>query len=211
MRCYVADLAMVGFMTAEGDFDADLGWVLDPAMVMWCLTCVRRVSAEDLLAAAGATTVADARWDAGQAQSEAHHRGGAGVRVASSGDWSILIELQSLKGADGEWLQSISRGGEAVCFYHSGSGMERFSHAVDGVLVTEFEPAIPARRSGTEPDRLVADMRAAGIDPDGVTGDGDLGVAALRLVERVSGVRLTSDLVISGRWPAGVILRRRRG
>jgi uncharacterized protein DUF6461 len=197
-------------VTAEEDLDADLEWVLDPAMVMWCLTCVRQIPAEDLLSAIGATADTEAQWDAGQAQVEAYRLGGAGVRVASSEDWSVLIELQSLKGADGQWLQEISRGREAVCFYHSGSGMEMFAYAVDGVVVTEFEPAIPVRRSGADPDRLVSEMRAVGIDPDPAPSDGDLGLAVLRLVERVTGVRLTSELVISGRWPSGLIPRRRR-
>lgn len=179
-------------------------------MVMWCLTCVRQVSTKDLVTGIGATIVSDVRWDASEAQGEAYRQGGVGVRIASSDDWSVLIELQSLKGANADWLQEVSQGREAMCFHHSGSGMEMLSYAADGVIVTEFEPAIPARRSGTAPDRLVADMRAVGIDPDGAMSDGDLGVAALRLVERVTGVRLTSELVLSGRWPAGVIPRRRR-
>ncbi|MGI5506345.1 DUF6461 domain-containing protein [Lentzea sp. CA-135723] len=196
-------------MTAGEEPNDGLEWVRDPATVMWCVTCVQNMSAEDLLLVVGAEVDPDVRWNAQEAQIESHRQGGSAVRVASAGSWAILIELMSLKGADGTWLEDVSRGRTAVCYYQTGGGMERFSLAIDGVMVTEFEPAIAAHRTGSSPDRLVAEMRAAGIDPDGAGGEFDLGAAALELVDRLTGVRLTSEMVVSQQWPAAVIPRRR--
>ncbi|GLY47778.1 DUF6461 domain-containing protein [Lentzea sp. NBRC 102530] len=197
-------------MAPAAETGDDFEWVSDPATVMFCVTCVQNMSAEDLLSAVGATRIGDTRWNAEDAQVVPFRQGDAGLRVAPAGEWSVLIEFHSLKGADGDWLREISRERTAVSYYHTGGGLERFSLAVDGEVVTEFEPALAAHRTGSSPDHLVDDMRAVGIDPDGSSEHDHLGPATLELLARLTGVRATSRMVVTERWPAGAIPRRRK-
>ncbi|MGW5747716.1 DUF6461 domain-containing protein [Amycolatopsis sp. NPDC003861] len=193
------------------DVDDDFAWALDPAVVMFCVTCVRGMTDVQLLHAVGADSSGAVHGDAATVDSLGIDRDALGVRVAAMHGWAILIEFRSLKGADAQWVTSLSRGnGEAVAIFQTGSGMGGFSFSLDGELVTAFEPAIPGIRTGSAPDRLVDDMRAVSLLPEGSDAGVDPAIATLHLVHRLTGIRLTEELVRAASWPSGFLPRRRR-
>jgi hypothetical protein len=197
-------------VAGDQDVSGGFGWVLDPSVVMFCLTCVRAMPAGVLLSQAGADASGSLEADAAAVESMALDRQALGVRAAPVGDWSVLIEFQSLTGADPQWVTSLSPGREVVSVYQTGAGMGGFLYAQDGTLLTMFEPALAATRSGAQPDRLLEQMRAVSIDPDGEDTGVDPGPAALELVARITGVRLSDEVVRVSSWPAGFLPHRRR-
>jgi len=185
---------------------SDFEWVDDPTVVMFCITCVEGVQPAQVLELIGAEADHDGPADAMQVDTTAARQGTTGVRVASAGQWSVLIEFTSLRGADPDVLAALSTGTRAVALYRTGSGEGRLIVAEDGAEVTSFEPAIPRFRTGTEPDRYLTAMRVAGFDPD--DDDGAAGEAeALELIRRLFGITVTTTMVFDGRWPAGHLPR----
>ncbi|WUH98483.1 DUF6461 domain-containing protein [Spirillospora sp. NBC_00431] len=89
------------------------------------------------------------------------------------GEWTVLIEPDGYQGSLIEPLMALSQGTEVVSVQRHDYADHGFSYAVDGTLVTGFEPTWPEHRWGSEPDRLVGQMRAAGLDPDGGEDDED--------------------------------------
>jgi hypothetical protein len=131
----------------------------------------------------------------GLSPEEAFRRIGA-IPDDISGDWGI--EARAASGGTvlidyGYAMLSelISRGTTAATVFTNGSLDEDFVYSVDGVVVTKFEPHSPDWRRGSDPDRLLAQMREVGILLD-EEATGDLRITrALALAERVTGVRLS--------------------
>ncbi|TDB84611.1 hypothetical protein E1264_24065 [Actinomadura sp. KC216] len=88
------------------------------------------------------------------------------------GGWTVLIEPSGFRGTLDEPLAALSRGTEAVAVSRNDYGDHAFRYAVDGTLVTGFEPTWPDDRWGTDPDRLLGQMRAVGLDLD-IDGEDD--------------------------------------
>ncbi|TDC61905.1 hypothetical protein E1200_27685 [Actinomadura sp. GC306] len=82
------------------------------------------------------------------------------------GDWTVLIEPNGFQGGLIEPLTALSRGTEAVSVQRHDYADHGFCYAVDGTLITGFEPTWPSRRWGSDPDRLTGLMRAADLPPD---------------------------------------------
>ncbi|MFI0405766.1 DUF6461 domain-containing protein [Actinomadura sp. 3N508] len=95
------------------------------------------------------------------------------------GDWTVLIEPSGVRGSLEEPLAALSRGTEAVAVMRHDYADHAFRHAVDGTLVTGFDPSWPDVRWGSEPDRLLGQMRAVGLDLDlALDADDDEGAEA---------------------------------
>ncbi|MFC4907616.1 DUF6461 domain-containing protein [Actinomadura gamaensis] len=82
------------------------------------------------------------------------------------GAWTVLIEPDGFQGSLTEPLTALSRGTEAVVVQRHDYADHAFRYAVDGILVTGFEPTWPDQRWGSDPDRLLEQMRVAGLVPD---------------------------------------------
>ncbi|MCP2245420.1 DUF6461 domain-containing protein [Lentzea aerocolonigenes] len=112
------------------------------------------------------------------------------VCALASGEWTVLVQ------PTGFWLQllvdALSRGTEAIAFVRHDYATSRFTHAVDGEIVTTFHLNYPDHRDGTDPDRHLDLMRDAGFDPDDDEGQyGEAISRALRLAELITGVAPT--------------------
>ncbi|MER5645486.1 DUF6461 domain-containing protein [Streptosporangium sp. NPDC002524] len=120
-------------------------------------------------------------------------------------DWTVLIEPHGWRASEPGVLRALSAGTEAVMVMRQDHSAHLFEYAVDGELVTSFDPMIPAWRYGSDPDRLVDAMRAVGFDPGYAPGDGDENEeeifnhptvdGALLLAFRLTGVVLTQDVL----------------
>ncbi|GIH64485.1 hypothetical protein Msi02_53020 [Microbispora siamensis] len=78
------------------------------------------------------------------------------IAMVRVGDWSILIEECGRCGVQREVIGELSRdGGEAVAVMrHDYAPGQDFAYALDGELLTGFDPSRPGTRWGTAPDRL---------------------------------------------------------
>jgi hypothetical protein len=117
------------------------------------------------------------------------------ILVTTADGWSLAVEDNGFEGWRPEVLRTLSRGTQAVSIFDSGNE-GYFSYAADGALLVQFELLFPQRRWGSQPDLLLAQMRAVGLDPDWQEPPpGELDTAALALAERVTGAQLDPSLL----------------
>lgn len=132
-----------------------------------------------------------------------------GIRVADMGAWALTIELESLVAVRDEVLARLSASRRRVVqVYRTGSGMESFGYWRDGELQCRFEPTNPARRTGCDPDVLVSEMRASGIEP--ASAEMLRGYEMYTLAAEVTGVIADTGLVLEAELESGLVARRRR-
>jgi hypothetical protein len=127
---------------------------------------------------------------------------GACTVPGTGGDWTLVLHFDSGLGMTPELLEDLSAKGRAVM--HSSNGgkpIHLFHWYQDGLLRTGFEG--PDLRHGSTPDALLPLMREVGFtlhgDEEG-NGPGAQPVcgtkaAVLALAERMTGVRLTEELL----------------
>ncbi|MEV8610959.1 DUF6461 domain-containing protein [Amycolatopsis sp. NPDC051373] len=133
----------------------------------------------------------------------------SGIRIAQSGGWAVVVELESLIATKPEVLRSLSTSGRrAVQVSRTGSGLEGFVYWRDGELQCQFDPISPVARTGSNPDVLATEMRASGIDPS--RAEMLRGHEMYRLAAEVSGVVADTNLVLEAELSAGLVARRRR-
>ncbi|APU14872.1 MULTISPECIES: DUF6461 domain-containing protein [Actinoalloteichus] len=116
------------------------------------------------------------------------------ARAVRLGSWTVLMEIDGFQGTRREVLRGLSTGGEAVSVFRDAGDTGQITHAVDGVVRTCFDQLAPDRRWGAEPDALVDAMASVGLHDQGRGAAApavDPDSAALALVERLTGVRLT--------------------
>ncbi|MFC6886489.1 DUF6461 domain-containing protein [Actinomadura yumaensis] len=148
----------------------------EPLGEICCLTFVKGVDENEVLSRLGALpdtlrprtlAEADGSYEAGYPQF---------AFALDLGGWTVLIEPNGFQGTLIERLTALSQGTEAVSVQRHDYADHGFRYAVDGTLVTGFEPTWPGRRWGSEPDRLLGQMRAVGLAPapaDDADGDED--------------------------------------
>lgn len=133
-------------------------------------------------------------------------QGGGYVGVVKVGNWSVAIELWGWCATSWETAAMLSGGCEMVAVGRHDYAEDSFVYAVDGIVVTGFNPRSPCDRHGSDADRLNELMRAAGLPPeepeDGAKGEelwDDLlehGLARVfALAARITGVSLTPNLL----------------
>ncbi|WP_344889886.1 DUF6461 domain-containing protein [Nonomuraea antimicrobica] len=200
----------------------DVAWIAHDygLLGIWCLTFVRGLDEPEALrrAGVGERSIRPLRYE----ELMDPRLFPPDVVLAGRLDgWTVLIEVFGWAALDA--LPTLSVGTEAVSVRRHDDATDRFAYAVDGELVTAFDPMIPAWRSGSDPDRLVNLMRDVGFDPayepegededeaeenrewefDQPTVDG-----ALLLAARLTGVMLTPD-VLNGLLLGGDVAARR--
>ncbi|GAB3205341.1 hypothetical protein GCM10027294_03320 [Marinactinospora endophytica] len=104
--------------------------------------------------------------------------------------WTLLVEPTGCRATRPERYRALSAGTELVSVRVVMEHRYEFRWVADGVLRTFFDVRFPDARKGTEPDALLAEMTAVGIDTDAEAVHPDPGAAALALAERVTGVRV---------------------
>jgi hypothetical protein len=167
--------------------DAGLGDDLQLGEI-FCLTFVKGVDEGEALRRMGGLpdtvavrTVADIR--------QLHDFDHGYPTVASAlplGAWTVVFEPNGFEGS--HLLPALSRGTEAVSVLRHDYAYHSFDYAVDGQVITAFDPVFPGSRDGDDPDRLLPRMLDVGFTEDD-EGDFDDTIArCLLLVERITGV-----------------------
>jgi hypothetical protein len=89
------------------------------------------------------------------------------IRAGKAGEWAFAIDDGSvgMPSYQQEVVLALSRGTDAAWFSWNPK-IDYFHYFVDGTEVTAFEPLLAEWRRGSDPDRFLAQMRQAGLDPD---------------------------------------------
>ena len=103
-------------------------------------------------------------------------------------DWALVIEDNGTLGRADDLLRPLSAGTTVVCHYRAANGSGRFLLLEDSVVQVDFDPATPARRTGTRAGELGRLVQAVGFD--GPAGSARRTAAAFALAERLTGVPL---------------------
>jgi hypothetical protein len=179
---------------------ADYAWFKDHWLRQaFCLSLVRGLDEAELLrrlggerSQPGTLTLAEAGELAGS-----FHAGYPQIILAAKADgWSVAVENNGWEGSRPEVLRALSQGTQAVSVYQNVNALRSFNHAVDGEVLVTFEPLFPEQRWGSQPDLLLPQMRAVGLDPDRQEPPyGEVDTAAMALAERLTGVHLDPTLL----------------
>lgn len=117
------------------------------------------------------------------------------------GDWTVVWEDNGFRATDKTLLRQLSENTRAVVVFQSADGPSSIQYAVDGQIVRSFDPVLYDNRSLWSGDRLPEET--------GLTFEiGDAMADALRLAERLTGLRLTVDDVtrLEDRIGVGILI-----
>jgi hypothetical protein len=155
---------------------------------IFCLTFIKGVDEHEALRRMGAlpdTVATRTAEDVGRLHDFDHGY----PTVASAlplGAWTVVVEPSGFEGA--HLVEALSRGTEAVSVLRHDYASDSFGYAVDGRLVTGFDPTFPTSRYGADPDRLLPRMREVGFT-EGDEGRFEGPIArCLLVVEHITGV-----------------------
>ncbi|MFC4531761.1 DUF6461 domain-containing protein [Sphaerisporangium dianthi] len=189
------------------------GWELGD---VWCLTFVRGIEEAEALRRLGAREESIRLLSYRELTDEGlfPHTVLAGRLDA----WVVIIERNGSAAMQLNVLQALSAGTELVCVFRHDYANDLFVYAIDGEILTSFDPRKPGWRDGSDPDRLLDTMREVGIDPAHVPGNyvqhddenEEFNIrrpavdGALMLAARLTGVVL-SQSVLNGPLLGGVV------
>lgn len=174
---------------------------------MYCITVARGLRAQDFLARWRAEVVDGTHTSATIYDEEDWESGRYGVRVAEVGDYAVGIEFMSWYGWESQWLEELSRDTEVWSFHNlDGKPLYLFAHYRNGRRATTLDLFGPDHYGGEDPHGLDEHMARAGIltQPE----DGPIPnfkVAALRMIEQISGVQMTEHLMYNAPLTAGIL------
>ncbi|MET0135026.1 MAG: DUF6461 domain-containing protein [Kibdelosporangium sp.] len=159
---------------------------------IFCLTFIRGVDGTEALRRMGALPDTVATRTCSDIE-DLHNFDDGYPEVASVlplGAWTVVLEPNGFNGS--HLTPVVSCGTEAVSVLRHDYASPTFAYAVDGELITQFDPTFPAYRHGADPDRLLSRMHDVGFttaeddeDHDGFGGDTG---RSLRLIEQLTGV-----------------------
>jgi hypothetical protein len=171
---------------------ADYAWLKDDWA--FCCSLVRGLDAVEVLRRFGGERTRPRPLtlaEAGQLSGLFHAGYPQLILVAKAGGWSVAVEDNGWEGTRPAVLRALSRGTRAVSVHSTVGALGHFNYAGDGEVLVSFELLFPHRRLGSQPDLLLPQMRAVGLDADRHERSyHDAVIAALALAERITGVHL---------------------
>ncbi len=113
------------------------------------------------------------------------------IRVGTTGEWAFALDESSggSGGYEEDAARALSAGSEAALLTHVGP-LNTFHFYADGAEVTAFEPMRAWDRWGTDPDRFLPYMQAAGLSPDDDTAPRGAVIAVAEMLTLALGIRL---------------------
>jgi hypothetical protein len=198
---------------------ADYAWVAGEGFEAYCLTLARGLAPAEFLARLGARPEAprtgitalyvpsfDVWADNEQIAAGQPFSLFIGVTAVpgDGGDWALGVEINGYLGVTPHAIVPLSAGTRLVSHYRNVNAGDRFYWVEDGDIRLCFEPLEPAYREGRTPDALVDIMQEVGFD---LQRDAELdhpAEAAFALAERLTGVRVTMDLLGESIYQCGI-------
>ncbi|QUH02357.1 hypothetical protein HUO13_17500 [Saccharopolyspora erythraea] len=130
---------------------------------IYCLTFIKGVGTEEALRRFGAFADTIAVRTPEEIGSLNNFEDGYPTMASALGlgEWTVVFEPSGYEGA--LLVAALSRGTEAFSLLRHDYAESEGGYAVDGVLITGFDPLFPNHRYGAEPDRLLPQMREVGF------------------------------------------------
>ncbi|URM91990.1 DUF6461 domain-containing protein [Streptomyces sp. MRC013] len=191
---------------------ADYRWLGDhcPDLIeAYCVTLVRAIPPEEALRrlharadgrVAGIAALVGAAAEAWKESGGDRHFLG----LCAIDGWTLMVEPNGYLGSLDEAAAPLSRGTELVAHFRNVNAVDHFSRYADGEPRLRFEPLLPYARGGAGPEGAVALMREVGFDPCDDGADPEVAAeAAFALAERLTGVRLTPELLDGAEFLTG--------
>lgn len=200
---------------------ADYAWVAeDPAIFeAYCLTLARGLAPAEFLTRIGArpdaprtgiSALYEPSYDVwADNERRASYQDfslfiGVTAVPGDGGDWALGVEINGHLGVTPEVIVPLSAGTRLVSHYLNQARFQ-FYWVEDGHIRLDFEPASPAYREGSTPDALEDVMREVGFDLQEHTElQQNPTESAFALAERLTGVRLTIDLLERSNYECGI-------
>ncbi|WP_034518051.1 DUF6461 domain-containing protein [Actinomadura rifamycini] len=184
----------------------------------YCATLVRGMTPQDFLRAMRAEADGDLRgyaelsnrtWACWDEFEDDRLLIGATVVPGDGGDWVLGLEINGYLGIQRRLVEPVSRGTRLISHFRNVNAVGDFNRWEDGELRTEFEPLFPTQRGGAAPDELVPLMAEVGFDLDEHREqvDFDPTACAFALAERLTGVRLTADVLSDATFSTGLVAK----
>ncbi|MFJ1545872.1 DUF6461 domain-containing protein [Streptomyces sp. NPDC088246] len=178
----------------------------------YCVTLVRGLTPDTLLTQMGATdlrrvTGVDDLQEPAYEAWDTHDGDRLFAGVTRVGEWALMIEPNGYLGITDELIGPLSRGTTAVSHFRNVNAVDHFNWYENGELRLHFEPLFAYARDGSDPDGSVDTMRAAGFDlSEDDERDFNLhSEAAFALAERLTGLRLTRELLNVSEFLGGAV------
>lgn len=174
--------------------DASLGddEVIDE---IFCLTFVRDLDESEVLRRMGGLPDTVAVRTLEELESLTNYDNGYPdvAMVLPLGAWTVVFEPTGFHGSS--LFTVASRGTEAICVQRHDYAESSFGYAVDGTMITAFDPLSPAYRVGADPDRLLERMTELGFSMTDDDYEPDFGTMGrcLRLAGQLTGVIPTRE------------------
>ncbi len=199
---------------------ADYAWVADDSTGLieaYCLTLARglepaqflaRLGARPDIARSGLSQLFEPSWRLWRERSGDELLISVAAVPGDGGDWALAVEINGFLAIREDLAIQLSAGTRLVShLWMEVNFANDFLWVEDGQVRLEFQPLSPAQRWGTTPDALLPEMTEAGFDLGDEDGDGDDKpiAATFALAERLTGVRVTPDLLENARYACGIV------
>ena len=216
-------------MTASAD---DYLWFIEdyPFGSDFCVTLVRGLTPDEVITRFGGSEAVDItgahRLESAQVQIRypdpigddgsfnASLSSGLDFIAATSADgWTLIVEPNGFRCSSEEAARLLSPDGELVSFYHNENTAPVLRWARNGETLVTFRPTDGAGwRSGSDPDRLNPVLESLGfdlstqqVDPDDWRYDEKWQARTLALMEHLTGVRISPDLLANASFKCAAV------
>ncbi|TDC38340.1 hypothetical protein E1281_39200 [Actinomadura sp. KC345] len=199
----------------------DYQWINDYSELAeaYCAVLVRDLTVRDYLRGMRATPDGDVSGYAGLERRTSdvweEHSGNqfliaATTVPADQGEWLLGLEVNGFLGTVPHLVEPLSRGTRLVAHFCNVNAHDLFLWYEDGEVRTSFEPLFPTGLDGSTPNDLVELMAEVGFDlheeDDEYEPDFSMTTeAAFALAERLTGVRLTPELLDRTTFVTGLV------
>ncbi|MGV4926592.1 hypothetical protein K2224_14285 [Streptomyces sp. BHT-5-2] len=169
-----------------------LQWIADGGFDHFCLTFVKGISPQELVARMGGNPENMSSPVSLEEVERLDREQGMMAFVGMCHEWAFAFEPWSAEGVEEDVIDAVADGTEAVTLFSSFTAPSIFSYVKNGVLVSQFEihDVDSGAILGENPGFLIPGMKQAGfLLPSGESADpGDPDRCALRLGEEVFGL-----------------------
>jgi hypothetical protein len=123
------------------------------------------------------------------------------MAVAATPRWSLIVEDNGVLALRDDLLKRLSARTTVVTHYRNVEHDSRFVLIKNGDIQVAFDPYDSDDRTGSHPDIVLAEMRAAGFVTNGQNSDSaDATEYAFALTERLTRVPMTTTLLHSATY-----------
>ncbi|MEU5876053.1 DUF6461 domain-containing protein [Spirillospora sp. NPDC047279] len=197
----------------------DYQWINDYSELAeaYCAVLIRGVTPQDFLrgmraehrgSASGYADLERHTRDVWEEHSDNAYLIGATTVLGDQGEWVLGLESNGFLGTLPHLVAPLSNGTRLVAHFCNVNAHDLFLWYEDGSRRTAFEPLFPGHRDGSAPDELVNVMAEVGFDLQQDEDEQDFSLtteAAFALAERLSGVRLTPEVLDKATFTTGLV------